>query len=89
MVERVLQAELAAHLDDGKHEPVKHPAGNTHNGKSKKMLKSEFGELPIEIPRDGHGSFELQSPKHQTNSLLNFSLKRSFEGFYAEAGLHN
>lgn len=40
---------------------------NTRNGKSKKTLKDEFRELPIEIPRDRHGSFEPQLiPKHQT-----------------------
>lgn len=32
-----------------------------------KRLKGEFGELPIEIPHDRHGSFEPQLiPKHQT-----------------------
>src|SRR5690606_37294165 len=43
------------------------PAGNTRNGKSKKTLTGEFGEVPIEVPRDRHGSFEPQLiPKHQT-----------------------
>ena len=42
-------------------------SGNTRNGKSQKTLKGEFGELPIDIPRDRHGSFEPQLiPKHQT-----------------------
>jgi putative transposase len=37
------------------------------NGNSKKTLKGEFGELPIEVPRDRYGSFEPQLvPKHQT-----------------------
>jgi putative transposase len=67
VVERALQAEMAAHLGHGKHEPVENPAGNTRNGKSQKTLKGEFGELPIDIPRDRHGSFEPQLiPKHQT-----------------------
>jgi putative transposase len=67
LVERALQAEMAEHLGHGKHEPVANPAGNTRNGKSQKTLKGEFGELPIEIPRDRHGSFEPQIvPKHQT-----------------------
>ena len=67
VVERALQAEMAAHLGHGKHEPVENPAGNTRNGKSQKTLKGEFGELPIYIPRDRHGSFEPQLiPKHQT-----------------------
>ena len=67
VVERALQAEMAAHLGHGKHESVANPAGNTRNGKSSKTLKGEFGELPIDIPRDRHGSFEPQIvPKHQT-----------------------
>ena len=33
VVERALQAEMAAHLGHGKHEPVENPAGNTRNGK--------------------------------------------------------
>ncbi|MDP2759376.1 MAG: transposase, partial [Sideroxyarcus sp.] len=67
VVERALQAEMAAHLGHDKHEPVANSAGNTRNGTSRKTLKGEFGELPIEIPRDRQGSFEPQLiPKHQT-----------------------
>ncbi len=67
LVERALDAEMAEHLGHDKHEPVANAAGNTRNGRSRKTLKGEFGELPIEIPRDRHGSFEPQLiPKHQT-----------------------
>ena len=67
LVEKALDAELAEHLGHGKNEPVANEAGNTRNGKSRKTLKGEFGELPIEVPRDRHGTFEPQLiPKHQT-----------------------
>lgn len=67
LVEKALDAEMAAHLGHNKHEPVLNPAGNTRNGKSRKTLKGEFGELPIEVPRDRQGTFEPQLiPKHQT-----------------------
>ena len=67
LVERALEAEMAEHLGHAKHEPVANPAGNARNGKSRKTLKGDFGELPIEIPRDRHGAFEPQLiPKHQT-----------------------
>jgi putative transposase len=67
LVERALDAEMAEHLGHGRHEPVINAAGNARNGKSKKTLKGEFGELPIDIPRDRQGSFEPQLiPKHQT-----------------------
>ena len=67
LVEKALDAEMTEHLGHDRHEQVANSAGNTRNGKSKKTLKGEFGELPIDIPRDRHGSFEPQLiPKHQT-----------------------
>lgn len=67
LVERALEAEMTEHLGHAKHESVSNNQGNTRNGKSRKTLKGEFGELPIEIPRDRHGNFEPQIiPKHQS-----------------------
>ena len=67
LVEKALDAEMTEHLGHEKHEPVANGAGNTRNGRSRKTLKGEFGELPIEVPRDREGSFEPQIvPKHQT-----------------------
>ena len=68
LVERALDAELTHHLGHDKHQPVGNSSGNTRNGFSRKKLKGEFGELPIEIPRDRHGTFEPQIvEKHQTH----------------------
>jgi putative transposase len=67
LVERALEAEMVEHLGHARHEGVTNAAGNTRNGKSQKTLKGDFGELPIEVPRDRHSSFEPQLiPKHQT-----------------------
>ena len=67
LVERALEAEMTEHLGHARHNPVMNPSGNTRNGKSQKTLKGDFGELPIEIPRDRHGSFEPQIvAKHQS-----------------------
>jgi putative transposase len=67
LVERALDAELTEHLGHERNEAVANTTGNTRNGKSKKTLKGDFGELLIEVPRDRHGSFEPQLiPKHQT-----------------------
>ncbi|MGH8401722.1 MAG: IS256 family transposase [Gammaproteobacteria bacterium] len=67
ILERALQAEMTDHLGHDKHAPVENESGNTRNGRSQKTLKGEFGALPIEIPRDRHGTFEPQLvPKHQT-----------------------
>ena len=67
VVERALEAEMAHHLGHGRHEPVTNAAGNTRNGRSHKTLKGDFGEMPIDIPRDRDGDFEPQLiGKHQT-----------------------
>ena len=67
LVEKALDAELTEHLGHDRHEPVVNTGGNTRNGKSRKTLKCEFGDLPIEVPRDRKGTFEPQLiPKHQT-----------------------
>ncbi len=67
LVERALDAELTEHLGHERNETVSNVAGNTRNGKSKKTLKGDFGELSIAVPRDRHSSFEPQLiPKHQT-----------------------
>lgn len=67
LVERALEAEMTEHLGHAKHEPVTHASGNVRNGRSRKNLIGDFGQLPIEIPRDRHGRFEPQIiTKHQT-----------------------
>ncbi len=67
LVERALDAKLTHHPGHDKHQPVSNPAGNTRNGSNRKKLKGEFGELPIEVPRDRHGTFDPQIvEKHQT-----------------------
>ena len=67
LVEKALDAELTEHLGHERNGAVANSSGNTRNGKSSKTLKGDFGELPIEVPRDRHGSFEPQLvAKHQT-----------------------
>lgn len=56
--ERVLQAELTDHLGYEKHDPAGYKSGNSRNGKSRKKVKGEFGEIEIETPRDRNGTFE-------------------------------
>jgi putative transposase len=85
LVERALDAEMTEHLGQDKHKPVVNAAA-AHNGRSRKTLKGEFGELPIEILRDRHGSFEPQLiPKHQTR-WTGFADKISASPWPAEGG---
>jgi transposase-like protein len=67
LVERALETEMTHHLGHGKSETVINATGNTRNGHSAKTLQGDFGELPLDIPRDRQGDFEPQMVgKHQT-----------------------
>src|ERR1700689_607747 len=58
VLERALKAELTEHLGYEKHDPAGQGSGNSRNGKSRKKLKGDFGELELETPRDRNGTFE-------------------------------
>src|SRR5678815_1426121 len=58
LLERAMNAELTDHLGYEKHDPAGHNSGNSRNGKSRKKLKGDFGEMPLETPRDRNGTFE-------------------------------
>jgi putative transposase len=67
VLQRALQAEMTLHLGHEKHALVSNKEGNARNGTSLKTIKGEFGNMPIEIPRDRDSSFEpLIIPKGQT-----------------------
>jgi len=55
-LEKILEGELDAHLGYDKHE--KTPSINARNGSQKKVIKTEFGETQIEVPRDREASFD-------------------------------
>lgn len=66
----VLQEALEAELDETigyrKHEVSE--KANSRNGYSKKTIKTELGEIALNIPCDRNGEFEPQIvPKHQRN----------------------
>jgi putative transposase len=75
LIERAMKAELTHHLGYEKNAPEGRGSGNSRNGKSRKKLKGEFGEIEIEVPRDREGQFDPKIvPKHQ----------RRFDGFDAK-----
>jgi putative transposase len=58
LLERAMQAEIKEHLGYEKHDQAGNNSGNSRNGKTTKALKGDFGELPLETPRDRNGTFE-------------------------------
>ena len=58
LVEEMLAGELTEHLGYEKHDPKAKSSQNRRNGTSSKRMRSQFGEIPVEIPRDRQGEFE-------------------------------
>ena len=52
IIEAALGVEMTEHLGYEKHASEGGGTGNSRNGKSKKTLKGDHGEVNIEIPRD-------------------------------------
>lgn len=75
VVNRALEAELTEHLDyeDGAAPPETQT--NRRNGHRKKVLRTDFGEVPVEVPRDREGSFEPQLIKRYQRAIPGFDEK--------------
>lgn len=65
-IEKMLKEEITEHLD---YEYNQTPTGtNTRNGHSKKQLKSSYGNIDIEVPRDREGTFTpIVVPKYEND----------------------
>jgi putative transposase len=60
LIETAAGAELTDHLGYEKGDLVGRGSGNSYNGTSPKTLLTEFGDVPVDIPRDRNSSFEPQ-----------------------------
>ncbi len=68
-VENLLKAELSAHLGFKPYEKTEQAKSNSRNGHSSKTLKTQSGEVLIQVPRDRIGTFEpLTVKKHSKMS---------------------
>jgi putative transposase len=66
LLERAMNAELTQHLGYAKHTLGGRGTGNSRNGRSRKRVQGDFGQVQIEVPRDRKGSFDPQIlPKHE------------------------
>jgi transposase-like protein len=68
-VEGMLKAEMDEHLGYQKHQSKDKAGDNSRNGYSNKSLKTNIGNIPLEVPRDRESSFDpVIVPKHQRMS---------------------
>jgi transposase-like protein len=66
----MLECEMEQHL--GYERNGESPTGNYRNGTSKKRVKSNVGELTIEVPRDRQGTFDPVVVKKHQSTLPTF-----------------
>lgn len=57
-LQEMLEAELEAELGYSKGDKKNKQTDNRRNGFTEKTVKTQFGEMPIEVPRDRNNSFE-------------------------------
>lgn len=75
LVERVLEAEMEEHLGYPKGERGDEPKANPRNGTSSKRVRTDDGEIVLQVPRDRNGTFEPQLVKKRQSRLDGFDDK--------------
>lgn len=60
-VNTLLETELTAFLDYEKYDRIGFNSGNSRNGFYSRTLRTEYGELNLQIPRDRNGEFKQQT----------------------------
>jgi putative transposase len=75
VVDRALQAEMTMHLGYDKHEQKGRNSGNSRNGTSKKILKTDLGDIALAVPRDRNGDFEPQIVRKSQRRIDGFDDK--------------
>jgi putative transposase len=75
LVERALEAEMTEHLGYEPHAPEGRGSGNSRNGKGSKTLKTEQGDIPVDVPRDRDGTFEPKLVKKRQTHFTGFDDK--------------
>lgn len=70
VLEKMLEAEMDAHLDYEKNSTGGNNSDNSRNGSYPKKIQTEHGESVISIPRDWNGESEpIVAPKHESRRL--------------------
>lgn len=68
ILEEVLQCEMDEQLGYEKHQRRSDEPSNYRNGSTKRKLKTQFGEVEVNVPRDRNGSYEPKIlDKYQRN----------------------
>ena len=69
MFEAMLQGEMDSHLGYESNDHGPKSTENRRNGYNNKTLKSTYGDIPVEVPRDRDASFEPQVVPKRTRDV--------------------
>ena len=69
VVETILDGELTDHLGYEKHDQKAKATDNARNGFTPKTVKSKFGEIGLEVPRDRKSDFDPQIVKKRQKDI--------------------
>ncbi|MBT4139036.1 MAG: IS256 family transposase [Candidatus Latescibacteria bacterium] len=75
LLERMLAGELTDHLGYAKSDVAGHHSGNSRNGSNSKTIKTDTGQVSIEVPRDRNGAFDPQVVGKRQTRLKGFDDK--------------
>jgi transposase-like protein len=68
-LQEMLEAEITDSLGYSKSDKTSKVTENRRNGHSKKSVRSEYGEIDLEVPRDRDGEFEPEVVKKRQKSV--------------------
>lgn len=68
-LQKMLEAELKNELGYSRYDYRNKKTDNSRNGHSSKKVRTELGEVELEIPRDRKGEFEPQVVKKHQNDV--------------------
>ncbi|OWZ82614.1 IS256 family transposase, partial [Natranaerobius trueperi] len=69
LIEEMLESELDHELGYSKYDYREKETTNSRNGKREKQLRSNYGNIEIEVPRDREGEFEPQIVKKNQRDI--------------------
>ena len=74
-LQALLDAEMTEHVGYEPHAAAGRGTGNSRNGRGRKKVRGDFGEITLTPPRDRDGSFDPQIIPKRESSMGNFSGK--------------
>lgn len=72
VLQSALEVEMAHHLGYEKHDPAGRGVTNSRNGTTPKTVKTEVGQVTIDVPRDRAGTFDPQIVRKHQRRLAGF-----------------